>query len=397
MRCAVTDALADLPDDALVLVACSGGPDSLALAAGAAFAVPRSGRRVGAVVVDHGLVPGSAEVAARAAEQCRALGLDPVLVVPVQVTGTGGPEAAARAARYAALEQAADESGAAAVLLGHTLDDQAETVLLGLSRGSGARSLAGMAPVRGRLRRPLLGIRRQDTLAVCAVLGLEPWHDPTNAGQPGDPLRSRVRAHVLPVLERELGPGVAQALARSATQLREDADALDAAAAALLTSAVVTGAPDSRTVDAAATALVVDPRIPGAGRFVAPTPLRRSGATKQSANDEPGDAHGDGDGDGDGDGGAGVVLDVGVLCGAGDAVRRRAVRAAIVAAGAPDGSVHRVHVLAVDALLTDWHGQGPVQLPGRVVARRRCGTLVVGPDSPPTPTRTTRPADQHRT
>ncbi len=428
VRRAVTAAVADLPDDALVLVACSGGPDSLALAAAAAFAVPRSGsaasvsaassgssgssassgsaglsgsavrpaqsasagpsaaRRAGAVVVDHGLVRGSADVAERAAQQCRALGLDPVLVVRVQVFGAGGPEAAARAARYAALEQAADETGAAAVLLGHTLDDQAETVLLGLARGSGGRSLAGMAGVRGRLRRPLLGIRREDTLAVCEVLGLDPWHDPTNAGQPGDPLRSRVRAHVLPVLERELGPGVARALARTATHLREDAAALDAAGATLLADALTPADPSSPAGS----------RVPVAGRFVAPAPLRRPEATNPRGNDDAAPA-GDGAAGSDGGVGVGVVLDVGVLLGAEDAVRRRAVRAAVVAAGAPAGSVHRVHVLAVDALLTDWHGQGPVQLPGRVVARRRCGTLVVGPDSPPMPARATRPADQHRT
>ena len=368
VRRAVTAAVADLPADALVLVACSGGPDSLALAACAAFAVPRTGRRAGAVVVDHGLVAGSAQVAAWAADRCRALGLDPVLVVRVDVDGPGGPEAAARAARYAALERAARETGAAAVLLGHTLDDQAETVLLGLARGSGARSLAGMPAVRGHLRRPLLDVRRADTLAVCAVLGLDPWHDPTNAGGPDDPVRSRVRAHVLPVLERELGPGVATALARTATQLREDAVALEAAA----------------------DELVVRARTAAAHALDAPADERAEGSS-----DERGDGSSDERGreraDGSPDEAAGatrrdpgvVVLDVRTLVGAPDAVRRRAVRSALVAAGAPAGSVHRVHVLAVDALLVAWHGQGPVQVPGRMVARRCCGSLVVGPDAPP--------------
>ncbi|MEN1976940.1 tRNA lysidine(34) synthetase TilS, partial [Cellulomonas olei] len=236
-RSAVAASVADLPDGARVLVACSGGPDSLALAAATAFVATAGGRgrlRAGAVVVDHGLQPGSADVASRAAAACRRLGLDPVEVVAVDVTGPGGPEAAARAARTGALESAAGRLGAAAVLLGHTRDDQAEGVLLGLARGSGARSLAGMAPVRGLLRRPLLAVTRAQTVAACAALGLDPWHDPTNAGAaPGDPRRSRVRAHVMPVLERELGPGVAAALARSAELLREDADALDALAAAL--------------------------------------------------------------------------------------------------------------------------------------------------------------------
>lgn len=335
-RSAVTAAVADLPDDALVLVACSGGTDSLALAAAAAFAVPRTGRRAGAVVVDHGLQPGSDEVAHRAAAQCRALGLDPVAVVRVDATGPGGPEAAARTARYAALEAETARLGAAAVLLGHTLDDQAETVLLGLARGSGARALAGMPRVRGVLRRPLLGLTRTDTAAVCAELGLDPWHDPTNRGAPGDPLRSRVRAEVLPVLERVLGPGVAHALARTADQLREDADALDGHAEAALGTALRPGGPVQ------------------AGR---------------------------------------VVVDVAALEGVPDAVRRRALRRAAVAAGAPAGSLTRTHVLAMDRLLTHWHGQGPVALPGRLVARRACGTLVVGPDDEPADDRTVPPAD----
>ncbi|GEA82193.1 hypoxanthine phosphoribosyltransferase [Cellulomonas uda] len=364
-RRAVRAAVADLPDDALVLVACSGGPDSLALAAAAAFAVPggrgprgRSDevrRRAGAVVVDHGLAAGSGDVAARAAEQCRALGLDPVLVVRVDVAGPGGPEAAARAARYAALERAADETGAAAVLLGHTLDDQAETVLLGLARGSGARSLAGMPAVRGRLRRPFLAVRRADTLAVCDALGLDPWHDPTNAGRCGDPLRSRVRATVLPVLERELGPGVAAALSRTATQLREDAEALDEQAAALLH--------DARE---------------HARRDTAQHAARDGDAGARPGHDEHADA---------------VVLDVATLADAPPAVRRRALRAALVAAGAPAGSVHRVHVLELDALLTRWHGQGPLTLPGRVVAARRCGRLVVGPATRAARPGTNRPSD----
>jgi tRNA(Ile)-lysidine synthase len=220
----------------LVLVALSGGPDSLALAAATAFEAPRAGLRAGAVIVDHGLQKGSADVAARAAEQARELGLDPVLVRAVIVGTDGGPEAAARAARYAALDAAAEETGAELVLLGHTMDDQAETVLLGLARGSGATSLHGMAPSTssgdgtssGRgvtYARPLLGIRRTTTLQFCKDSGLDPWIDPHNA----DPefARVRVRETVLPLLERELGPGITEALARTADQLREDGDALD--------------------------------------------------------------------------------------------------------------------------------------------------------------------------
>ncbi|EYR62290.1 ATPase, partial [Actinotalea ferrariae CF5-4] len=226
--------------------------------------------------------------------------------------------AAARDARLAALEDAARAVGADAVLLGHTLDDQAETVLLGLARGSGARSLAGMPPRRGVLRRPFLAVRRTETEAACHAQGLVPWHDPTNA--PGaTPLRSRVRHEVLPVLEGVLGPGVAQALARTADQLAADDDALTHLADDLLARA-----DRSPALDVA-------------------------------------------------------VLDVDVLAAAPDAVRRRALRAALVRAGVPDGALHRVHVLAVDALVTDWHGQGVVALPGGRGARRRCGRLAVGP------------------
>ena len=128
-------------------------------------------------------------------------------------------------ARYAALEAAAADVGAAAVLLGHTLDDQAETVLLGLARGSGARSLAGMPPRRGLFPRPLLGVRRPVTAAACAALGLAPWDDPHNADRRF--ARVRVRLDALPALEAALGPGVAEALARTADQLRDDAEVLD--------------------------------------------------------------------------------------------------------------------------------------------------------------------------
>ena len=225
------DALAAAGYPDRVLVACSGGPDSLALAAVAAYFARRGhvdGHpvMVGAVVVDHQLQPGSADIAAATAVTLRELGLAPVEVRTVDVAPTGmGPEAAARDARHAALEAAADGTGAQAVLLGHTLDDQAEQVLLGLARGSGTRSLAGMRPVRGRLLRPFLGLRRADTLAICAAEGLDPWYDPSNA----DPsfARSRTRVEVLPVLEAKLGPGVAESLARTAAILQFDADYLD--------------------------------------------------------------------------------------------------------------------------------------------------------------------------
>lgn len=211
-----------LPADGLALVALSGGADSLALAGATAF---EAKGRAGAVIIDHGLQVGSAEVAARAADQARALGLGPVIVRRVSVGAAGGPEAAARDARYEALAEVAAESGATAVLLAHTLDDQAETVLLGLARGSGPGSVKGMAAQSGLFLRPLLGIRRSQTVQFCADSGLEPWTDPQNSDQRF--ARVRVRETVLPMLERELGPGIAEALARTAAGIREDTEALD--------------------------------------------------------------------------------------------------------------------------------------------------------------------------
>ncbi len=230
IRRAVRSALAALPaPPAVVVVALSGGADSLALAAATAFEARAAGIRVHSVTVDHGLQDGSGLIAAEAAQKASVLGLD-ARVQRVVVTATGeGPEADARAARYAALREAA-RAADGPVLLGHTLDDQSESVLLGLARGSGAGSLQGMAPVRTDSDgttwiRPLLAVRRETTRAACAAEGLVPWDDPHNV----DPryLRVRVRERVLPVLEAELGPGIAEALARTADQLREDAEAFD--------------------------------------------------------------------------------------------------------------------------------------------------------------------------
>ncbi|WP_345752274.1 tRNA lysidine(34) synthetase TilS [Microbacterium rhizophilus] len=226
-RLAVRTALADVPDGAVVLVALSGGADSLALAAATAHEARARGIRVGSVTVDHRLQDGSDEVALAAARKAADLGVDPI-VVAVSVGTEGGPEAAARDARYGVLRDAASDAGAAAVLLGHTLDDQAETVLLGLARGAGATSLAGMPPARQdedglRWLRPLLGLRRRVTREACAAQGIEPWDDPHNVEDRFS--RVRVRERVMPVLEAELGPGIAEALARTAEQLREDSEA----------------------------------------------------------------------------------------------------------------------------------------------------------------------------
>jgi tRNA(Ile)-lysidine synthase len=308
VRVAVRRLLVDVPGP--VAAAVSGGADSLALAAALVFERPGSV----AFVVDHGLQEGSAAVAARAAGQCTGLGLVPQVLSaaadapPVRSrssgsgsgSAAGGPEARARDLRYRLLELGAQRSGVEVVLLGHTRDDQAETVLLGLARGSGARALAGMPAARGIFRRPLLDLDRATVRQACAEAGLERWEDPHNE----DPSysRARVRSTVLPVLEDALGPGVSAALARSARQLREDADCLDAL-----------------------------------------TPV---------LDDEPSCA---------------------ALAAAAPALRGRALKAwAERLGGRP---VTAVHVDALRALVEDWSGQGPVDLPGGVRIRRTAGSL----------------------
>jgi tRNA(Ile)-lysidine synthase len=297
-----------------VLVACSGGADSLALAAAVAFEC-RDGR-AGLITVDHGLQPGSDVQARAVAAQAYELGFDPVEIVQVDVAGGGGPEAAARTARYGALSVAA-EALDADVLLGHTLDDQAETVLLGLGRGSGPRSIAGMRPVDGRYRRPFLAVRRATTHAACATLGLTPWDDPHNA----DPAyqRVRLRREVLPLLEDVLQGGVAEALARTATLIRDDVDALDALAAQQLPTVIIS---------------------PAAGEIASSVAVDH---LKELA----------------------------------PALRTRVLRAWAHAAGA--APLTATHTTALDELITDWHGQGPIDLPGGFAVARESGRLTMNP------------------
>jgi tRNA(Ile)-lysidine synthase len=317
VRLAVRHTLAAVEAGDLVLVACSGGADSLALAGALAFEAARSGHQAGGVTVDHGLQDGSAERAADVVATLARLGLEPAEARTVTVGSKGGVEAAARAARYAALDAAAAEHRATAVLLGHTLDDQAETVLLGLARGSGARSLAGMPAVAGIYRRPLLGLGRDLTGRACAAMGLTPWDDPHNHDHAF--ARARVRADVLPALERGLGPGMTAALARTARLLRDDADALDAWA---------------------------------------------EEAGGRAAADDPDAVR---------------ALDVRALERLPRAVRTRVLHRTAIAAGSPPGTLAAVHVDAVDALVTAWHGQSYVDLPGRVCVRRRYEKLLFGP------------------
>ena len=321
VRRGVRQVLTGLDPGVTVLVACSGGADSLALAAAGVFEGRKAGLRVVGVTVDHGLQPGSVAQADRVVAQLRAIGADETVTARVTVDDAGGlgPEAAARRARYAVLEQVADHLGAAVVLLGHTRDDQAETVLLGLTRGSGGRSLAGMRRGFDRYRRPLLDVGRDETVTACQVEGLDYWEDPHNS-DPGY-TRVRVRQRVLPVLEEELGPGVAAALARTADQLRADMDLLDDLA-------------DQ------AYAAVAGPVTAGAGGPAGPP-----------------------------------VLSVTVLAEQPAALRTRVLRLAALAAGAPAAELFHEHVLALDTLVTGWRGQRWIDLPGHLRGVREDGWI----------------------
>jgi tRNA(Ile)-lysidine synthase len=301
-------------DDRLLIVACSGGVDSTALAIASVEAARRRRLAVAGVVIDHGLQPGSAEVAVAAVARLVDLGLDDTTVARVQVQRSGaGLEADARTVRYAALERIA-ATRSATVLLGHTLDDQAETVLLGLARGSGLRSLAGMPVRRGCLLRPFLELRRETTVAVCAEAGIETWSDPQNA----DPsfTRVRVRERVLPVLETELGPGIAEALARTAGQARGDAEVLDRLAEEAL-------------------------------------------AAERAESDAEA-----------GDGGLGCAR----LAALPPPLRRRVLHRWLIDGGVSD--LNAGHLTSVEALVSSWRGQRWIEVPGARV-QRTCDRLVI--------------------
>ncbi|MFD7843214.1 ATP-binding protein [Nocardia sp. NPDC059764] len=341
LRRALREWLGRYAPEGVVRVALSGGADSLALTAAACAEADV----VDALIVDHGLQDGSADVADRAAATALGLGCRSARVLRVQVERSapngstpeggpvpeaewasgeepegrgpagnrfpGGPEAAARRARYDALRAAREGKP---VLLGHTLDDQAETVLLGLGRGSGARSIRGMGEYDEPWGRPLLGVRRSTTRELCADLRLEAWEDPHNSAP--EFTRVRLRAEVLPLLEEVLGGGVAEALARTAVQLREDSAVLDALAGRLLAAA---RAGDGLGIETLATA-------------------------------EP-------------------------------AIRRRAIRAWLLERGAK--SLTDSNLRAVEALVTRWRGQGGVAVGGspsgtRLVAAREHGRLMLG-------------------
>lgn len=310
LRTAVRRSLEGEPAVRRIITACSGGPDSLALAAVAAWLHDHGGPQVLAVIVDHQVQADSADVAERAADACGRVGLA-AEIRPVIVDGEGGFEAAARRARYGALRAAAADHDADAVLLGHTRDDQAETVLLRLLRGSGARSLAAMRPVDGLWRRPFLGTPRATVHRVAedvaARLGVAVWHDPHNA----DPAFARVRVRGL-LAGWSDGATASHGLARSAALLADDAEALDSWAEAEMADCL-----DGSDI-------VIDPllRLPRA-------------------------------------------------------LRTRILRRWVIEAGAPAGDLDFDHVRAIEALVSAWHGQGDVSVPGPLRVGRECGRLRV--------------------
>ena len=311
MRRAVVDCIEPAP----VIVGCSGGPDSLALVASAAWAPPSVGHEVHVVIVDHGLQADSARVAHNAGDIVRQWGIDNVVIERVQVGTQGGPEAAARTARRAALADVASQRGISQILLAHTREDQAETVLLRLARGSGARSIASMTPCDPPWHRPFLDVPRDVVHRVAREylepLGVEAWDDPHNH----DPEFTRVRVReAMTLMEERLGPGFVPGLARSAHLLTDDADALEAWA---------------------------------------------QGAFDRWVHVTKGECG----------------VDVEAIAGQPRAVRTRLIRLMHQAVLESEDSLDFDHVQHVEAMISTWKGQGPAQLPGAITARVEYGRL----------------------
>jgi tRNA(Ile)-lysidine synthase len=297
-----------------ILLGVSGGADSLALAIGTIAEAKAAGVELVAIIIDHQLQDGSNLVAEQTAATLKNLGFTSIEILPVNVEITDGMESSARRARYEAFDGAIAKYNPDYFFLAHTLNDQAESVLLGLARGSGTRSLSGIAEVNGKYIRPLLGVDRATTEAACTENQVVAWIDPHNS----DPsyLRVKVRQEILPLMENRLGPGIVEALARSAGILREDADALDQIAGEYLA------------------------KVGGAD------------LTVESLEQLP------------------------------KAIRIRVLRSAIYQSGAPTGSLSAEHLAPVEALVTNWHGQGEISLPGGVKVARISGRLSLSRQNP---------------
>ena len=290
-----------------ILFGCSGGTDSMALAL--ALFIESENKNIIPVVVDHDLQPGSAQTTLNTIERLKRIGFKQIETAKAQVVLTDGLEASARRARYQIFNQFIDAYNAKYFLLAHTLNDQAENVLLGLARGSGTRSLSGMAAQNNKFVRPLLKISRATTHAACIEGGVDIWEDPHNSDQRFT--RVRVRQNILPIIEENLGPKIIEALARSSDLLRDDADALDSFANEFFDQ--------------------VDK----------------------------------------------LNLEVNDLVRLPKAIRTRVLRLAIYNAGAPAGSLSAEHISGVESLISEWHGQKEVALPGNVKVFRNSGRIIL--------------------
>jgi len=308
---AVQKLLHDFSPADLVLVGCSGGADSLSLAWCTQVVGKRLDLKVGAVIIDHQLFTNSAEVANKAKEQCVDLDLDPVIIKKVDVEKTNeGIEAAARVARYKAFEEILKETNATALLLAHTQDDQAETILMRLSRGSGAKSLSGMQAVNGKYLRPFLHIRKKIVHESLKLINLEPWQDPAN--NDNQFLRVKVRNELMPKLIEVLGDSAINSLDKTSQLLRDDNQALEE---------------------------------------IAQNYWNTNSEVKTMGLN---------------------VLDIEKMP---KAIRTRIVKIAALEAGAIPGPLTFEHIEAIDALITNWHGQGNVDLPGFIHAQRSDGRI----------------------
>lgn len=340
-------------DAPVVLVACSGGRDSMALAAVSRGVCASRGLRCEIVIVNHHMQSGSDTVAEQTARRCRqGLGGEPmaselVHVVDVHVHDAGfGEEAAARQARYEVIIRLARRVHAAVVLLAHTADDQAETVIMNLKRSSGLEAVAGMPEVTVRsgvvFARPLLGLSRAETTGICEDLHIAWWDDPTNGDLVPDdvpldahyPLRSRVRHTLMPFLSDFLQADMVSLLARGASYAREDLDYMNAQT--------------DLVAQRALQVCVGDTIVPYAS---VDTAVVSSEACVQSTL-QP----------------SRVVVLVDEFNTVHAAIRRRVLARALTMLGLRFASPH---LEAVDALIVNWHGQQVVALPSRARAYRR--------------------------
>jgi len=299
---AVNNLLKDFEPADNILVACSGGADSLALAWTSQVVTKRIGLNLIAVIIDHQLIKESTQVAQDAKKKCEDFGIEKVVIKQIEVKDDkDGLEAAARKARYEAFEELVNEFNAKAVLLAHTQDDQAETMLMRLTRGSGAKSLSAMKEVSGKYLRPFLHIRKQVLVDALEKENISYWQDPANTNYKF--LRAKVRHELMPKLIEVLGDSAIDSLDRTSGLLKEDNEALESIAL----------------------------------------------ESYEKLNKE---------------------LKVQELEKLPTAIRKRVIKIAALNSGVTPGPFSFEHIEAIDALVTNWRGQGNVDLPGFIQASR---------------------------